>query len=134
MIVVDSYVIAYLFIEREKTALAQQVLRLDSRWAVPFLWRHEFLDVLATYARYNAATFDEVVDLWLQAFAFASQGEYETDMVSALEIAVAQKVSAYDAQYVSLARNLQVQFVSEDRRLVAAFPSIASSMQSFCAQ
>ena len=134
MIVVDSNVIAYLFIEGEKTALARQVLQLDSRWAVPLLWRHEFLNVLATFARYNTATFDEVSEIWLQAFAFASQGEYETDMGSALEIAVAQKVRACDAQYVSLARNLQVQFVSEDRRLVAAFPSIALSMQSFCIQ
>ena len=50
MIVVDTNVIAYVLIEGDKTALAQQVAKKDPDWKVPPLWRHEFLNVLATSA------------------------------------------------------------------------------------
>ena len=51
MIVVDAKVIAYRFIEGEKTVLACRVQKRDGVWAVPSLWRHEFLNVLATTVR-----------------------------------------------------------------------------------
>ena len=51
MIVVDANVIAYRFIVGEKTGLACQVQEKDADWVVPALWRHEFLNVLATAAR-----------------------------------------------------------------------------------
>ena len=51
MIVVDTNVICYALISGEKTDLALRVERQYPNRKVPPLWRHEFLNVLATSAR-----------------------------------------------------------------------------------
>lgn len=42
-------------------------------------------------------------------------------------------MSAYDGQYVALARRLGTPLITGDRRLLRAFPDIARSMESFVA-
>ena len=133
MIVVDTNIIAYLFLRGEKTALAQQVARLDPSWIVPRLWRHEFLNVLATYCRAGKASLDEITDIWSHTSSVLSKAEREVDMRLALELAVSHNVSAYDAQYIVLARSVGIRCVTEDRRLLRNFSEIAISMEEFCA-
>jgi predicted nucleic acid-binding protein len=135
MIVVDVNVVAYFFIEGEKTASAQALYRCDPDWILPPLWRHEFLNVLATYARAGGASTEAVQALYQQSIDILANSEREVDMADALALATrlspAPTVSAYDAQYVSLARELGVACVSEDQRLQRAFPGLVCSMQRF---
>ncbi len=133
MIVVDTNVITYLIIKGEKTALAQQAYRQDSTWLVPRLWRHEFLNVLATFVRHNGASLDEAIQLWQRATLFFESREQEPDMESALELAHVHKISAYDAQFAALAIELGLPLVTEDRQLLNAFPQTAQSLAEFCA-
>lgn len=131
MIVVDVNVVAYYFIEGEKTALARQLMSFDPDWRVPSLWRHEYLNVLATYARKGAATQEDTLVLWRRAAEYLKPREHVAGAETALALAIQNPISAYDAQYVALAQHLQTVFVSEDRRLQKAFPSIARGMQVF---
>ena len=55
MIVVDSNVIAYCWINGERTALAHRLRRLDPDWHAPVLWRSELRNILTGYRR------DEVI-------------------------------------------------------------------------
>ena len=50
-----------------------------------------------------------------------------------LENAIGFKISAYDAEYVALARQLDVPLLSFDRKLRAAAPDVVSSPQAFVA-
>ena len=47
MIVVDSNVLASLYLPGEYTAAAEVLLEHDSDWAAPILWRSEFRNILA---------------------------------------------------------------------------------------
>jgi predicted nucleic acid-binding protein len=132
MIVVDTNVIAYLMIEGEKTAMAQRTFHQDSNWFVPSLWRHEFLNVLATYVRHGGIEMDEAIDIWHNGTVLFNPGEQEVNMPQALRLATQHNISAYDAQYVVLAMEMSMPYVTEDQQLLQAFPGIAVSMQEFC--
>jgi predicted nucleic acid-binding protein len=132
MIVVDTNVIVYLMIEGEKTEMAQRTYRQDSAWFVPPLWRHEFLNVLTTFVRQGGIETDEAMNLWQRSTHIFASGEREVDMPRVLRLASQHNISAYDAQYVTLAMALSVPFVTEDQQLLKTFPDTALSMQEFC--
>jgi predicted nucleic acid-binding protein len=131
VIVVDVNVVAYYFIEGEKTALARELMRRDPDWRLPALWRHEYLNVLATYTRRGGASVEEARVLWRRALELMGPREEPGDAEAALALAVTHPVSACDGQYIALAQRLQSAFVTEDRRLLKAFPSLARTMQAF---
>ena len=49
MIVVDTNILAYLYFPGDKTAEVKRLLKVDSEWAAPALWRSELLNLLCTY-------------------------------------------------------------------------------------
>jgi predicted nucleic acid-binding protein len=132
MIVVDTNVIVYLMGEGEKTGIAQLTYQQDSSWAVPALWRHEFLNVLATLVRHDGIIVGDAIDIWQRSTHLFTPGECDVDMIRALRMASQHNISAYDAQYVSLAMALGVPYVTEDQQLLKSFPEIALPMQEFC--
>lgn len=131
MIVVDTNVVAYLLIEGERTASARELWRQDSDWQLPELWRHEFLNVLATYARLGGAPVQDAENIWWAACDLLGGGLHAVDMSAALRLAVEAKVSAYDAQFVVLAQLLGVKLVTEDKHLLALFADLAVSLQAY---
>jgi predicted nucleic acid-binding protein len=132
VVVVDTNVVAYALIEGPKTVLAQTVREKDSRWRLPELWRHEFLNVLAMHARHGGVSLKEADVLWQEALALLTDCELPVDMRKALRASTQFGISAYDAQYIALAQSLGVRCVTEDRRLARAFPDVATSMDAFC--
>ena len=124
MIVVDTNVIAYLLIEGDRTNRARSLWRDEPDWRVPPLWRHEFLNVLATFAKRGGADLADTTQLWTRAVDAIGSGEIEVDMSAALELAVTSQISAYDAQFITLARRLSVPLVTEDKKLRKTFPDL----------
>ena len=132
MIVVDTNVISYLLVEGEPTASAQKLWGLDSDWRVPSLWRHEFLNVLATLAKAGGLDLEDAQEIWRTALDLFSPCEEDANLADALRLAVRAGVSAYGAQYVALARHLEVPLVTEDRRLRTRVPEGLFSIGQFC--
>jgi predicted nucleic acid-binding protein len=133
VIVVDVNVIAYLLITGDKTSLAQETRQCDPQWLVPPLWRHEMLNILATYVRNGGASADDAVAIFRQAVVRFGDQEQQPQMEQALLLAAAHQMSAYDAQCVELAIAHKLLLISEDRTLQRKFPDIVRSMQAFCA-
>ncbi len=132
MIVVDTNVVAYALMEGPHTELARRVRELDPDWRLPELWQHEYLNILATYARQGGLTARAAQRLWREAVRVLGPATMAADLSSALELAVEHGVTAYDAQFITLAVSLGVPCVTEDRLLLRAFPKVASSMRAFC--
>ena len=53
MIVADTNSIAYFWIKGSYTKFAEKLLKKDSDWLVPFLWRSEFRNALVSCIRKN---------------------------------------------------------------------------------
>jgi predicted nucleic acid-binding protein len=87
---------------------------------------------MATLVRHDAIMVSDAVDIWQRSTRLFTPGECDVDMIRALRMASQHNISAYDAQYVSLAMALGVPYVTEDQQLLKSFPDIALPMQEFC--
>ena len=125
MIVVDSNVIAYLYLPGEYTSAAEALLERDPDWAAPILWRSEFRNILAGYLRRKAITFEQAISLQAEAESLLAGAEYELDSHAVLELVRDSDCSAYDSEFVALALKLNSRLVTMDKKLLRAFPKSA---------
>ncbi|MBS0399334.1 MAG: type II toxin-antitoxin system VapC family toxin [Proteobacteria bacterium] len=128
MIVVDSNVVAYLYLPGEHTGKAEALLEQDPDWAAPALWRSEFRNILAGYLRRRTLTFDQACGLQNEAEDLLAGLEFEVDSKAVLELVRESECSAYDCEYVALANKLQVNLLTMDEKLLKAFPGCAVSL------
>lgn len=131
MIVVDVNVIAYLLITGEHTPAAESVLAADPEWAAPLLWRSEWRSVLAGYLRRGEIDLPAALERVAAAEALVRGREYLVEAAAVLALVAGSPCSAYDCEYVALARELGVPLVTSDRRILAAFPDTATAPAGF---
>ena len=131
MIVVDTNIIAYLFITGERSGQAERVLLKDAEWAAPFLWRSEFRNVLALYLRQKLLTVEDAYSILHEAETLLFGREYAVDSEHVLRLAAASHCSAYDCEFVAVAQELNSLLVTEDRKILAAFPQATRSLEQF---
>lgn len=128
MIVVDSNVLAYLYLPGEYTAVAEALMEHDPDWAAPVLWRSEFRNILAGYMRRGKLTFEQAHALQCEAEDLLSGAEYEADSRSVLELVRDSECSAYDCEFVALAMKLNTRLVTMDGKVLRAFPGVAVAL------
>ena len=128
MIVVDTNVLAYLYLPGEHTAVAEALLEHDAEWAAPVLWRSEFRNILAGYTRRGALTFEQACALQREAESLMAGAEFEVDSLGVLELVRDSDCSAYDCEFVALAARLDTHLVTMDKKLLRAFPHRAVAL------
>jgi predicted nucleic acid-binding protein len=130
MIVVDSNVLAYLYLPGEYTTAAEALLEQDSDWAAPILWRSEFRNILAGYLRRKAITFEQAVSLQREAESLLEGAEFELESLAVLELVRDSDCSAYDCEFIALAMKLDTKLVTMDKKLLRAFPKRAIALSA----
>jgi predicted nucleic acid-binding protein len=125
MIVVDSNVVAYLYLPGEFTAEAEKLLKREPDWAVPLLWRSELRNILALYMRKKLLDFDQAFRIQREAEELLAEHEYDVDSFDVLTLARDSGCSAYDCEFIALAQRLNVKLVTGDAKLRKAFPALA---------
>ena len=125
MIVVDSNVVAYLYLPGDHTEKAEALLEHDADWAAPLLWRSEIRNILVGYMRLKTLTYEAARDLQLEAESLLAGAEHEVDSRQVLELVRDTDCSAYDCEFVALAMTLGVKLVTMDTKLLKAFPKYA---------
>jgi predicted nucleic acid-binding protein len=131
VIVVDTNLIAYCWLNGPQTETAQAVRAMDPDWHVPILWRSEFRSVLAGYMRHGAITFRQAQHIMSTVETDLADAEHEIDSRMVLELALNSKLSAYDCEYVVLARALGAALITADKAVLRAAPDVAMNMQDF---
>ena len=131
MIVVDANVIAYLWIPGEHSPLAEKILKKDSRWVVPVLWRSEFQSVLAGCLRQKKIDFPSAQKIMAAAEGFFKNREYQPSSLKVLDFIAQSSCSAYDCTYVALADEFKLKLVTMDKAVLKEFPKITVAAEDF---
>jgi len=130
VIVVDTNVLAYLYLPGEYTAQAEALLQRDPDWAAPLLWRSEFRNILVGYLRRGRLSFEQARAVQAEAESLLAGAEYEVDSQQVLELVRDSDCSAYDCEFVALATKLGAKLVTMDAKLLRAFPKRAVALNS----
>lgn len=122
MIVVDTNVLAYLYLPSEHTTMAEVLLERDPDWVVPVLWRSEFRNILAGCLRRKTLAFQDAIKIQAEAEGLLAGGEHAVDSRRVLELVRDSDCSAYDCEFVALGMELGTVLVTMDAKLLKAFP------------
>ncbi|MEX1032790.1 MAG: type II toxin-antitoxin system VapC family toxin [Cellvibrionaceae bacterium] len=125
MIVADTNTIAYLYLPTEHTDDVVTLLHKDPHWIAPRLWRSEFRNILALYVRKNIIDLSAAMAMQAQAERQLADNEYTVSSTSVLTLANESGCSAYDCEFVSVAKSLSLKLITGDKKLVRAFPDVA---------
>lgn len=125
MIVVDTNIVAYLYLPGEFTAAAEALLEQEPEWAAPLLWRSEFRNILTGYARRKLLSFEQACRIQAEAEAMMNGLEFDMPSREVLECVRTSDCSAYDCEFVALAMRLNIPLVTMDKKLLKAFPGRA---------
>lgn len=131
MIVADTNLLVYLYVEGQRTGQAEAAFAKDHVWVVPLLWRSEFRNVLAGLVRRKALPLENALRIVEEAERAMTDREYSVLSHHVLRLAAQSGCSAYDCEFVALALDLGVSFVTSDRQVLAAFPATTVSLDRF---
>jgi predicted nucleic acid-binding protein len=133
MIVVDTNIIGYLYLTSDRSAQSERALIKDPHWVAPTLWRSELRNVLALYIRKGLLDLVDAQQIMVEASRLMQDREYGVASYQVLGLAAASKCSAYDCEFVALAKDLEIQLVTVDKQILNQFADIAVSLDEFVA-
>ena len=131
MIVADTNLLVHYHVRGPQTKLSDSVWQRDSDWAAPVLWRSEFRNVLATHLRVGYLTLEGALEIAEAAEAKLRSKEHAPNSSDVLALASNSGCTAYDCEFVVVARSLGVKLVTFDQALVSSFPGTAVSPADF---
>lgn len=134
MIIVDTNLIVYLFLEGEFSSQAEIILKMDAEWAAPYLWRSEFRNVLAQYLRKKIISLPVALEIIQKAELLMRGREYHVPSAQVLSLISISSCSAYDCEFVALAKNLSVSLVTADKKIAKIFPDVAVEISKFATE
>jgi len=128
MVLIDTNVLAYLLIEGEHTADAQELSRSDPDWRSEAFILIEFTNVLVRSVLVKRMRLDLAGNLLLKAEELLRGKLARVSHSEAMTLATEHRITAYDARFLTLARQLELKLVTEDARLRAAAPDLTQSL------
>lgn len=87
--------------------------------------------MLALYLRQNLITLTQALALQAEAESLMNDREYSIPSTDVLNLVASSACSAYDCEFVALARQLALKLVTQDKKLLREFPEIAISLDDF---
>jgi len=121
----DANVILYALTPGEHTPAAREALEAADGVAVPALWRLEVANALAGIVRKGFLRPERAVEMFAGAISTFAPREHEVAPGAALQMALESNLSAYDSEYVALARELGCTLLTRDARILREAPDVA---------
>ena len=128
MIIADTNIISYLLLPTIYTDSVEKLYEIDPDWSAPILWKSEFRNIMALYLRKKIITLDKAMQLQDAAESIIIQNEYDISSSQVLALIDKSDCSAYDCEFIALANHLDTKLVTQDKKILRAFPSTAISV------
>ncbi|PLW84309.1 VapC toxin family PIN domain ribonuclease [Kineobactrum sediminis] len=131
MIVADTNTIAYLYLPTAQTDDVVSLLHKDPHWVAPLLWRSEFRNVLSLYIKKGIVELSTAIAMQSQAEQQLADNEYTVNSMNVLALASESGCSAYDCEFISLAKSLNLKLITGDNKLIQVFPEVAMTARDY---
>ena len=132
MIVVDAELLGALTLVRPLTPLARQAFLKDPDWAAPPLWRSDLRGALWKHLAANRISRDQALRAYELSVTVIAGNEPEPDLRLVLDLARTRGLEVYDAEYVAVAAELGVTFVTTDEELAQSAGPGVMSLKQYC--
>ena len=128
MVLVDTNVIAPLYVRSARTEAVEELFARDAVWRTEPLALIELSNVLITYERSRYITAATARNCLNRAAAFLQPQLFRVSHQAALDAALRYGTTAYDARFLALAQQLGQRLVTEDTKLRVAAPRLTQSL------
>ena len=128
MLLVDTNIIAPLYVRSARTPAVAELFAHDPVWRTEPLALIELSNVLITYERARYITAAKARDCLNRATEFLQPQLFRVNHQAALDAALRYGTTAYDARFLALAQELRMRLVTEDAKLRAAAPALTQSL------
>lgn len=133
MIIVDTNVLVYFYVDASQSSAVAMVRAKDPDWHAPLLWKSEFRNAMAGYIRSGIMSFDQTIDVIQKAERMMLNKEHSVNSTAVLRLVADSDSSAYDCEFVALAQHLSAPLVTSDSQLLRNFPDHALALDRFLA-
>jgi predicted nucleic acid-binding protein len=125
MIVVDTNVIAHYFLRGDNDQAVIDVMQKDSEWVAPSLWRSEARNVVMIMHVHGKEDLYELMNRLAMAETHLRTRTIQVRSENVIPIAKESGLTAYDAEFVSAAIELDCKLVTMDRKILSSYSQIA---------
>ncbi len=125
MIVVDTNVVVQFVAAGDEHAAAARLYRKDSTWSAPPILMSELQNVLVGFVRRGAITAGQATAMAEDASAILGERIAGVSGGQTIEAALECGLTAYDAEFVVLARRLRVPLATLDQAILSGAPDVA---------
>jgi predicted nucleic acid-binding protein len=129
MMVVDTNVMVYLLTASGPWEEAARLLAHDPQWAAPPILLSELRNVAVGLVRRGHLVEADALAICEDAEAILGPRVASVPSLPVLETAMGKDLSAYDAEFVVLARMLGVPLVTADQAILDGAPDVALSLE-----
>ncbi|MDA8692853.1 type II toxin-antitoxin system VapC family toxin [Saprospiraceae bacterium] len=122
-VVIDVSMIIHLLLF-DRTTL-NRASELISEFEAPHLYKSECANALLQYIKHDKLSSDVSIEYWNMAHDFISQfHSLDIRLIElVISLSIQHRISAYDAQYLAIAKSKQLKLFTRDKKLAKAAES-----------
>jgi predicted nucleic acid-binding protein len=129
MIVVDTNIVFAALVDTEWSAGARELYARDADWRTDHHALVELSNVLVRYVRSRLLAAARATAVMIETERRFGRGIVRSPQTAAMDVAIAHRVSAYDARFLVIAATLELPLVTEDAKLRRAAPALTQSLR-----
>ncbi|HAC14755.1 MAG TPA: VapC toxin family PIN domain ribonuclease [Bacteroidetes bacterium] len=131
MIVVDTNILAHFWLPSDQSQKSDLVFNKDSDWVAPILWKSEFRNVVTLYLRKKLIDITQAILIMEKVERQMRDHQFEVNSIQILDLVYRSNCSAYDCEFVGLAKDLNTKLITLDKSILREFPDLALHPDAF---